>query len=188
MIQVLSDKIISSAVYRGYINHGQYEEYAYAMNLFLNALITDITIIAFGIGMHMVKECIIFWLIYMILRKYCGGYHFSTSIKCYLSSCVMCPVVLTLIRFVPYHLLYWSLTVAVSSIILLVLSPVAATNKPLDKKEVEVFGKIARTLIIFVLIMYIITASLGLKMISKTISLALFSAMIFVVAGKVHTG
>ena len=65
------------AILNNYIKQEQYDEYVYALEIILNILITDITMIIIGLAMGMIWECILFWLVYKILRKYCGGYHFS---------------------------------------------------------------------------------------------------------------
>ena len=104
MIHKISEKAIMYAIHNNYIKQEQYDEYVYALEIILNILITDITMIIIGLAMGMIWECILFWLVYKILRKYCGGYHFSTSLKCYLSSCIMCPVVLAVVRYVPYSM------------------------------------------------------------------------------------
>ena len=123
------------AILNNYIKQEQYDEYVYALEIILNILITDITMIIIGLAMGMIWECILFWLVYKILRKYCGGYHFSTSLKCYLSSCIMCPVVLAVVRYVPYSMTVWGLLTLTALIILSILSPVEAANKPLDEKR-----------------------------------------------------
>lgn len=175
------------AIRNKYIEQEQYEEYLYALEIILNILITDITMIIIGLAMNMIWECILFWLVYKILRKYCGGYHFSTSLKCYLSSCIMCPAVLSAVRYVPYNITVWGLITLTALIILSVLSPVEAANKPLDEKELRVFGIVARILIIISAVCWSITTMVFHQLIlSKIISLSIISVAIFVIAGKMY--
>ena len=75
MIHKISEKAIMYAILNNYIKQEQYDEYVYALEIILNILITDITMIIIGLAMGMIWECILFWLVYKILRKYCGGYH-----------------------------------------------------------------------------------------------------------------
>lgn len=156
------------------------------LTMILNILITDVTMLAIGIVMRMVWECIMFWIIYKILRKYCGGFHFSTSLRCYLSSCVMCPAVLCSIRFIPYNMIIFSVLAAASAIILLILSPIAALTKPLDPAEISVFGKIARIITIISLLLYIAFVFLQLYTAAKIIVLDLMCVAVFAVWGKLQ--
>ncbi|MCI5892468.1 MAG: accessory gene regulator B family protein [Clostridiales bacterium] len=187
MVHKISEKTIMYAIRNKYIEQEQYEEYLYALEIILNILITDITMIIIGFAMGMIWECIIFWLSYKILRKYCGGYHFGTSLKCYLSSCIMCPVILTVIKYVPYSILVYGIITLTASAILFVLSPVEAANKPLDEKEKRVFGKVARILVFISVVCWSITAIIfNQYILSKVISLSIISVAIFVVAGKIY--
>ena len=175
------------AILNNYIKQEQSDEYVYALEIILNILITDITMIIIGLAMGMIWECILFWLVYKILRKYCGGYHFSTSLKCYLSSCIMCPVVLAVVRYVPYSMTVWGLLTLTALIILSILSPVEAANKPLDEKEQRIFGITARILIIISAVCWSVTAIVFRQLIlSKIISLSIISVAVFVIAGKMY--
>lgn len=182
----VSRRIISYAVSHSFIRKEQYEEYVYILTMLLNVFITDITLFLIGVLMNMTWECVAFWLVYMVLRKYCGGFHFSTSLKCYLSSCVMCPVVLLFIRFVPLGPIWLLAITLISAIILLIVSPVEAQNKPLDGKEKVVFGRIARILTIITVILYGVMLFAKLFAVAKIISVAIVCVMIFAVAGKLY--
>lgn len=182
----ISKKILDYAKLNGCIRDDCYDEYLYMLTMILNILITDVTMLAIGIVMRMVWECIMFWIIYKILRKYCGGFHFSTSLRCYLSSCVMCPAVLCSICFIPYNMIIFSVLAAASAIILLILSPIAARTKPLDPAEISVFGKIARIITIISLLLYIAFVFLQLYTAAKIIVLDLMCVAVFAVWGKLQ--
>ena len=51
------------AILNNYIKQEQYDEYVYALEIILNILITDITMIIIGLAMGMIWECILFWLL-----------------------------------------------------------------------------------------------------------------------------
>ena len=182
----ISKKILDYAKLNGCIRDDCYDEYLYMLTMILNILITDVPMLAIGIVMKMVWECIMFWIIYKILRKYCGGFHFSTSLRCYLSSCVMCPAVLCSIRFIPYNMIFFSVLAAASAVILLILSPIAALTKPLDPAEISVFGKIARIITIIALLLYIAFVFLQLYTAAKIIVLDLMCVAVFAVWGKLQ--
>ena len=138
MIQTLASRIIKYAIRKGYVKDEEYEEYCYALNLLINILITDVSLLIIGFLMHMVWESILFWLVYKALHKFCGGYHFSNSLRCYLSSCVMSPITLVCISMVPYYAAPWQIITVVSALTLCFVSPVEAVNKPLDEREKKI--------------------------------------------------
>ena len=186
LMEAVSKRIINYALRNEYIHKEQYEEYLYILTLMLNILLTDITMLIIGCSMGMVWECIVYWLIYKVLRKYCGGFHFSTSFRCYLSSCIMCPVILVIIKFVPIGVSLLTAMVMLSAFILLFLSPVEAVNKPLDEQETNLFGKVAKILVVSVTIVYVMMLLLRFYIISKVIAMSIVSVTVFSVAGKIE--
>lgn len=179
-------KILDYAVSHGHVNKEQYEEYVYMLTLVLNIIVTDISTLIIGILMHMVWECIVFWLIYKALRKYCGGFHFSTSFRCYLSTIIMCPIVLYIIKAVPISIVTMSAITVVSAVILFIFSPVEAVTKPLDEMETIVFGKVARILSAIALIFFFTFILCKFYAIAKVLTVSIASVTMFTVAGKIH--
>ena len=185
-MEKISKKILNYAMTNNYIQAEQYDEYLYMLTIFLNILANDITMLCFGFAMGMIWECIVFWTVYKVLRKYCGGYHFATSFKCYLSSCVMCVVVLCIIKYIKLPVALTFAGVLVSSGILFLISPVEAKNKPLDEIENIVYRKIARIITFLLLIIYTTLIFFKLYMIAQVTALAMVSVTVFAVAGKIH--
>lgn len=186
MIQTLASRIIKYAIRKGYVKDEEYEEYCYALNLLINILISDVSLLIIGFLMHMVWESILFWLVYKALHKFCGGYHFSNSLRCYLSSCVMSPITLVCISMVPYYAAPWQIITVVSALTLCFVSPVEAVNKPLDEREKKVFGRVARILTIVSVIIFIAMEALSLHYVAKIVSLGIVWTAIFAVAGKLY--
>lgn len=186
MLETSTNKLIDIAVAHGYIKEEQQPEYLYGLSILIDVLINDITMLTIGFILHMPWDCIIFWFAYKLLRKYVGGFHFSTSLKCYLSSCIMCLIALICIRYLPYNALSWSIVVMFAAALLFIVSPVAAVTKPLDEDEKIIFGKAARIIVIFLLAVYIIMTMLNILVVLKAIALSMVCAAVFAVAGKLH--
>ena len=184
MVNSIAEKIVSYAVSIGSIKEEQHEEYLYGLNLILNAFITDVTLIVIGCVMDMLWETLLFWLVYRVLRKYCGGFHFSTSLRCYLSTCIMCPVVLLIIRYIPYFELWQNGAVVLSVIILFLMSPVEAANKPLDEDERRVFRKVSIILLIVISLIYFAMIICGFTYVAKITALSVIWVAVFAVIGK----
>lgn len=185
MLNMISKRIAVYAVRCGCIDKNQYDEYLYGLNCIFDIFINDITMIAIGYVLGMVWESVAFWLLYKIIRKYSGGYHFNTALKCYISSCIMCPVILICIKYIPYCPIIHNSIFIASVIALLYLSPVAAGNKPLDEKELLIFGQRAKIVIIFLTFIYILFVYVHIDVANSIISVCMLSAAIFAFIGKV---
>lgn len=186
MIATLAERTASKLVEYGSVKKDEYEEYVYAITMIMTIMVTDVTTMAIGLLMGMFWECVGFCFVYKLLRKYCGGYHFSTSLRCYLSSCIMCPVALLMIMYCPYNLWLLSSVLLFSVIVLLILSPVEAVNKPLDEKERKVFGGVARVSVILLLVCWIIFATLHLVTVTKVMAISIAFVALFAIIGKIH--
>lgn len=186
MVDFLAKSITSKLIEYGSVDEEEHEEYAYALTLIITIIVTDITTMAIGFVMGMFWECVGFCFIYKVLRKYCGGYHFSTSLKCYLSTCVMCPAALLMIRYCSDSLWLLSNIWVVSAVALLILSPVEAENKPLDEKEQKVFGIVARIIVLVLCMCYFIFTMIKFFTVLKTMTVSIAFVSLFAIIGKVH--
>lgn len=186
MIASLAEKITSKLVEYGSVEKDEYEEYVYAVTMIMTIIVTDVTTMAIGLLMGMFWECVGFCFIYKFLRKYCGGFHFSTSLRCYLSTCVMCPVALLMIKYCSDNLWLLSSILLLSAIVLLILSPVEAVNKPLDEKEQKVFGIVARILVLLSAVCYTIFAILRFFNAVKVMAISIAFVALFAIIGNVH--
>ncbi len=185
MFHGISAKIVTSAVHNGYIDGSRRDVYIYGLELLLTILVTDITVLLIGISMRMILEAVAFWLLYKLLKKYVGGFHFDSPILCYLSTCVMTFIGLLIIRYCPYNAHFGAIITAFLAVAIFLLSPVSAENKPLDEKEVKVFGCIAKGLVIAIIIIYSLLIKAELLYIPKVITVCLFFVGVFAVAGKI---
>lgn len=183
-IASIAENITSKLVEQDAIGEEQQEEYVYALTLIISIVITDITALIIGWAMGMFFECVGFCFIYRNLRKYCGGFHFGTSLKCYLSTCVMCPVALLMVKHLPENFLWWSVAWVMFSAVTFVLSPVEALNKPLDEAEQKMFGKIARIMIVVLSVCYLVFALLRLGVCLKVMTVSMMFVTLFAIIGK----
>ncbi len=91
--------------------------------------------IAVGWLLGITALSIVFQVSFMLLRMYGGGYHSKTELKCKIHSTIVTVVSLMCIR-VMVHKLWWNVWLFIlASIVVIILAPVEAKNKPLSEKE-----------------------------------------------------
>ena len=140
--------------------------------------------IIIGIITHRLWECVLFCLIYKIIRKYTGGFHFESAVCCYISSCIMYLVAIVIITYIPFRIYGISAMVLISAIIIWGLSPVEAVNKPLDECEKQVFKKRARFNIVIIVITYMVSLFISNEL-AYIIGISVISVMLFAIIGKI---
>ena len=149
MISFLSNRIALWLRRHKAISEAEIPLYNYAAFLILYTLMPILPILCISILFHIpVLYSILFFLTFLPLRKYTGGFHFHSQIPCLITS--------TLIE--GFFLYLSTLPVsgqtllplqAVSCLSLLVWSPVISNKRPLTKKEQRRCKRIAAALLAF---------------------------------------
>lgn len=129
----------------GAISEVDRELYEYGIYSFLFTLIPLFAVIVLSFPFHITLEGILFIIPFIFLRKFTGGFHFSSAWLCALVSIVVLSafllgikVLLLLSPSIPaYVAVYLSLIPIVS------LSPIDSVNRRLTHKERAIFRKIA---------------------------------------------
>ena len=187
MVSLLSDKLAQKLVDYGVVSSDDLDTYQFGIQGLIVKTIHIITYLIIGLLFHQVFEVIIFTFAYVSLRKYAGGYHADTQVRCYLLSCLL---ILTAMSFI--HLMVnCSFIVIVTIVLLLFSSPfifllslVEDQNKPLDDVETQRYRNISRIILLIEIIIAILFLLLGLRRISFIVSLGLDMLAFMLVAGK----
>lgn len=148
MIKLISSKV-ACFLCKDEERKDNYEIYEYAVYIILSSAFHIATIIALGLCFNLLVESLVFYFSFITIRKFAGGYHAKTPIKCYIISVVSSTIILVLIniipiivsrfRFIEYFLLILGLF---SLIIICYLSPLDTINNPLNNEEKILLKKI----------------------------------------------
>jgi len=125
------------------------ELYAYGLVSFLSTIFEIFAVLLWGIIVGRMFETISFFVSFIPLRSFAGGYHARTIPRCFLILLIIYALNLAVIRYTPYSLTnYVSLMfLSISAFPILKYSPVADVNKPIGPIQRKEFRK--KSLIIF---------------------------------------
>lgn len=134
-----------------HVNQEEQELYRFGYKLLLLQAVNIAVVIAIGLAFSCLKEMVLFLIAYVPLRSYAGGYHAGGPIRCGIISAGMELAVAAVLQIpVTADLLYMALlAAALCEIIIYVIVPVAAKNKPLTDSQVISFRKKARGILVF---------------------------------------
>jgi accessory gene regulator B len=140
--------------------------------IFMTLLNVAVTL-AIALLMNMLLESVLFMAAYIPLRRYAGGYHARKPLRCCVFSGIMVAIVLLAMSFIEFSVVVCLVIVAISAVVVVLLSPVADANKPLDEVERKVYRR--RTLVILLgeLLIVVGFIALGLADIAICMVLAL---------------
>lgn len=188
MFKTISKKLVNSAVRRKIINVAEIDNCLYGLNAFLTLAVNVLSALIIGLIMHMPLETVLFILVFKLLRKYVGGSHSKTALRCYISSCATYLLVLMLIKHYPLLKTVSFIITLTSAVILYIISPVEAEKKPLDYIERVVFRKRSRITVIVCVCAFMLLYSIDYipyaYYCSTIISVSMCTVTLFAITGK----
>lgn len=175
MITDLANKVADFFVEKSIIKSSEREIHIYGCEALFSALSNLIIVILCGLIMDELLNALIFFLVFLLMRKYCGGYHAKTHLRCNLIFISNVFVVLLLIKNIQLISIVFLITsIIISNILIFWLAPIENKNKPLEEYELKKYRMIARILSSFFTIIAVLLL-LSYKTGSIIIILALLS-------------
>lgn len=162
MIDLLSSKISSKFVEHKIITEDMVDIYKYGVEITILSIIGFILILIIGLIFKSLMQALIFYIIFIILRSFTGGYHASSYLKCNLIFSIVASLVIffskaaTEVRFSTgiINILFLP---ALS--VFIWLAPIENPNKLIEKKRRIYFktGSVLAAVILYILslILYI---------------------------------
>lgn len=187
MINKIALKVVRNLIDNSIIAADDQELYLYGFFVLFSQILYLILTIIIGVSLGIVLESILFYFFFQFIRRYAGGIHASSELKCGIATtssiflCLLC-IKLCEANHVQMPILILTILAAVS---ILILCPLDTPEKPLTEVERKHFRKIS--LIVLAMITIVIAVSMGFKKQCITLS-ACFSIIlegILLVAGKI---
>lgn len=95
MIYAVSEKITNFFAEKGYIDSSMIDVYRYGFEIIVSSVLGMFAVIIIGIALSSAIESILFLICLIFLRRYTGGYHASSYLKCNLT--LVCSYILSLV-------------------------------------------------------------------------------------------
>jgi len=146
MIQALSDKIISFFVINDIISDNEDKSiYTYGLELILSAFLNVFIVLIFSLIIGRFIETLVFFLAFIPIRTYAGGYHAKTHLGCFCILMLVYSINLALLFFAPQSIVNICIIgfSSCSFILVAAFAPIEDSNKPLNSIEKTKFKKIS---------------------------------------------
>lgn len=115
--------------------------YEYAIVIIVHAILNIILTVLLGVIFNMLKETIYFFIAFIFLRKFTGGIHAKRYIFCLVYSTILMAFSLFIIKYfeqMSNHFVFLRIII-ISSIMIIILSPLDNINKKLCNNEKKVY-------------------------------------------------
>ena len=147
MISEISKRISLFLCRKNIIKHEDIEIYKYGFETICSTILGLILTLAIGLTFKMFFLSIVYYVVFVTIRQFTGGYHANSYFRCNLTFAVVTVLVFGLTKMavysetytMPNHILFLFL----SFIIVFYFSPIENEYKPLDQKQKKRNKKIA---------------------------------------------
>ena len=185
MFEAISRKITNRMIKDGVIEQDELEIYLYGMELFFTTALNMLILIVLSIIFNEFWNGITFMLAFSFLRKYTGGYHASTPVKCcFLTMGVIFAMLLAVI-YLKITVVASVIWLVLSAVIILLLSPMDSDNRQLDNIEKIIYGKMVMVVWGTEILFFILLQIFGFKELSISITYAHIIIGLSLIAGKI---
>lgn len=136
------------------------DTYKYGFEITIANMINGLIVLSVGLGLNMLAEAILFYLVFVSLRFFCGGYHADSYIKCFFSFGLTIIVCLSFsVRLAQYEELilipFW-ITAVILGWHIIKMAPIEHKNRILIEDERKIFRRRSIQIYIFWLVVGII--------------------------------
>lgn len=168
------------------ISDTEKELYLYGFFILISQILYFVITIIMGILLDIVSLSIVFYISFQFIRRYAGGIHASSELKCEIISTTSIFISLLCVKSnVMFNIQIPTLILTLfASIVIFILCPLDTPEKPLTKEELRYFRKIS--LIVLAIMVSIIIISIVIKLtIAYPICFSIILESVFLVAGKI---
>jgi len=147
MISSAANNITNYLICEKVIKDDDREIYQYGFEQVFSSLLNIATMLLLGIILGKIYQSLVLILSFMALRSYSGGYHANTPLHCYLLTVMSISAALSIMKFITIDRFICLGLLILSSVVILLLSPIGSKNKPLDEIEKIIYRK--KTIIVW---------------------------------------
>ena len=137
----LSKKLTDYIFEKGIITEESHEIYQYGFQCFLELSVSTICSIIIALFLHMIPECLFFFLLFIPMRSFGGGLHMKTYFACFIGSCLILFSTLLAVKYVTIPVFAAFGLYIFTAILILIIGPVDHPNREVDAQDNLTFIK-----------------------------------------------
>lgn len=179
MIARFAKVVTDFFLFHGVIRPDEIEIYQYGNEIIISSFLDFLIVFVLGLVFNKIICAFLFFLAFILLRSFSGGYHAETYMKCKIIFMINLSIVLYVLLYAediyrPYMLV---ILLLFSLIVVWRLSPIENENKPLSNEEVLMNAKRSKYIIVLQGVIILITYRIN-KDISLSLLLSIFSVAV----------
>lgn len=186
MVSNLSGFLANKLLFSSNMSKEQRELYEYGLFILMSKLIFFVLACFFGLLFGCLIESAIFYVTFMAIRQFAGGYHASTENRCEIMSTALffiCTAIIKLLKIYGFENAIAIATV-VAALCIFLISPVDTPEKPLSDNEYNYYRKVSWLILLIILAIGLVSYILKLKLFFIPACLSLILESFLLIIGK----
>lgn len=187
MVSNLSGFLANKLLISSSLSKEERELYEYGLFILMSKLIFFVLACFFGLLFGCLIESAIFYLLFMTIRQFAGGYHASTELKCEIMSTALffiCSAIINLLEIYGFENAIAIATI-VAALCIFLISPVDTPEKPLSDNEYNYYRKISWIILLIIISIVFVSYLLRLRMFFVPTCLSLILESFLLIVGKI---
>lgn len=185
MMERIAKRLTAYIIGKGIVAESEEKIYLYGFQMGLELIFNLIVSILIAIKMDMLPQAAIFFIVFIPIRSYAGGFHFEKYLHCFILSVVTYVGVLELSQI---------LTIAgeihiVADVVLLILVrylfPVQNVRRMIDEDEKRYFSKKLQQILVAEFVLIVVLLVLKKEDLLAVVNLTLVLIVVSMIAGKI---
>ena len=187
MISNLASKVVKKLIDHSVIADTEQELYVYGFFILISQIVYFTLTIMFGILLDIVLESVIFYVAFQFIRRYAGGIHASSELKCEIATTTSIFLCLLCIKLFEINNVQISMLIVtiIATVFIFVFCPLDTPEKPLTKEECKYFRKISWVILLFIMLTICIGWYFKLEFLIYPCCISLILESILLVSGKI---
>lgn len=148
----LAVKLANYLLEKRVIEREDFEIYQYGFEIFLEVSVNVLCSVLIAFLLDMKIECILFFVLFVPLRSYNGGFHMEHYLSCLLLSCATLAAVLLMVKYLLPKPLFSFFLYLIALLLLKAAGPVNHPNRSVDAEENAQFEKRTKLSLFFSLV------------------------------------
>lgn len=187
MISNIASKVVKKLIDNSVIADTEQELYVYGFFILISQILYFTLTIMFGILLDIVLKSVIFYVAFQFIRRYAGGIHASSELKCEIATTTSIFLCLLYTKLCETNNIQMPILVltSIAAISIFVLCPLDTPEKPLTKEEYKYFRKISWVILLFIMLAICIGWYLKFEFLMYPCCMSLILESILLVSGKI---
>jgi accessory gene regulator B len=186
MINRISDRITENLVKSNIIADEDRELYHFGLYQGMIFLLNLAVAMLIGILTGMLFQMAIFLTCFALLRRYSGGYHEKTQLRCFFSSMFMMLFAILIIKYMTVPLWCYGIIILIAGSCIFILAPMEHENRTFLPEELKIYKRIARIIwgvetVFLIMILYV-----GWVGFADCVAVALACVSLLLIIGKIE--